>query len=352
MGVNHEMIVLGRESRRLTQIEFASRVPIEQARLSRIESGLMSVPDDVLQRFAKTLDYPENFFSFQDVRVGLGPSGFYHRKKLSLSPKLLRYIHAQVSIRCLHVSQLLRRGSIQVNVPKMDVDEYGGNAEEIARAVRAAWLLPPGPINSVMKAIESHGGIIIRMDFGTHLIDGLSIWPMMLPPLFFVNEQTSVDRQRFSLCHELGHIVMHGLAGPDIKEREAEANRFAGEFLLPAKEVRSHLTNLSLPKLATLKQHWKVSMAAILEHAFRLNKISARKRQYLWSQMGHAGYQRHEPLEPDGSKETPSLLQQIINGYRYELQFSVSDLAKVIGLHEKELRTCYLDEKPKLSLVS
>lgn len=45
------------------------------------------------------------------------------------------------------------------------------------------------------------------------------------------NEQKTINRIRFSLAHELGHIVLGHLS--DEKEKEVEANYFASNFLSP-----------------------------------------------------------------------------------------------------------------------
>jgi len=133
---------------------------------------------------------------------------------------------------------------------------------------------------------------------------------------------------------------------------ETEADRFAGEFLMPAKEIRASFAVVSLPKLATLKPYWKTSMGAMIEHAHRLGKISPRKRQLLWTQMSYAGYRTKEPIELDGTSETPTVLQQIITAYRQQLQYSFVELGKAVGLYEKEFRALYIDPKPKFSMVS
>ena len=169
--------------------------------------------------------------------------------------------------------------------------------------------------------------------------------------MFFVNEQAPTDRLRFTLSHELAHIIMHRLMRPDIKAMETEADRFAAEFLMPAKEIKASLTVVSLPKLAALKPYWKTSMGAMIEHAYRLKKISARKRQLLWTQMSCAGYRTKEPIELDSTIETPTLLQQIITAYRQQLQYSYGELGKAVGLYEREFRALYIDPKPKLSVI-
>lgn len=64
------------------------------------------------------------------------------------------------------------------------------------------------------------------------------------------------DRKRFTLAHELGHIVMH-LRSEDFdkpeEEKEKEANLFAAEFLLPKIPCREDLHALRYKDLALKK---------------------------------------------------------------------------------------------------
>ena len=50
-----------------------------------------------------------------------------------------------------------------------------------------------------------------------------------------VNRKDSGERQRFTLTHELGHLV---LTVDDKVDSEKAAHRFAGAFLMPADTVR------------------------------------------------------------------------------------------------------------------
>jgi Zn-dependent peptidase ImmA (M78 family) len=70
---------------------------------------------------------------------------------------------------------------------------------------------------------------------------------------------------------------------------ENEAGAFASEFLSPAKEIRPYRYRLTIPKLAELKAHWKVSMASLVQRAFELRTITGARRRYLFIQLARAG---------------------------------------------------------------
>src|SRR5205085_11537320 len=149
-----------------------------------------------------------------------------------------------------------------------------------------SWNLPPGPVQSLVSAIEDAAGVAFRCSFATRKVDAVSQWLPGLPPLFFVNSDIPGDRCRFTLAHELGHLIMHPIPTPDL---DNEANRFAAEFLMPAKDIGPHLRPLSIQRLAAMKPYWKASMAAILRRAFDLNKVSVSTYRKLNTQISKYG---------------------------------------------------------------
>jgi len=163
-----------------------------------------------------------------------------------------------------------------------------------------------------------------------------------MPPVFFINAFSPMDRLRFTLCHELGHVIMHRSIDPDM---ERQADEFAAEFLMPARDIKPYLVDISLAKLADLKRYWKVSMAALLKRATDLEVITPRKARSLWVELGKAGYRKREPVELDLPRESPSLLNEIIQAYTDDMEYSVSELALMLNLIDKETIEIYFDSE-------
>ena len=192
--------------------------------------------------------------------------------------------------------------------------------------------------------------MVIPFNFYTQKIDAMSVVFPDTPPLFFINEACPKSRLRFTLCHELGHIIMHqNSLNPDI---EMQADQFASEFLLPSAELKPYLQHdVTLSKLADLKRYWKVSMQAILMKAKDLNCITPNQSNSLWIQMSKNGYRRHEPLEDEIPSETPSLLNEIIDTYKKDLNYTIHEFSKLICLNESEAKTAYYGNSNILRLV-
>jgi Zn-dependent peptidase ImmA (M78 family)/transcriptional regulator with XRE-family HTH domain len=341
--VNPNMVVLARELAGLTQGELAKAVSISQGKQSKIEAGIFTMTDDLLAKTAHALRRPETFFRQPERLYGVETSLMYHRKRESVAARTLRWMHAIVNLRRIHIARLMEGAAVQsqFDIPALDIEEFDGRADHVAKAVRLAWMLPRGPIDDLASSIENAGGIIIRFDFGTRLIDGLSQRIPGLPPLFFLNSEMPADRERLTLAHELGHVVMHAVPNPDIEE---QANLFAAHFLMPDEDIRHAFNIVTLARLAALKGQWKVSMGALLVKARHLGKVTSNQYEYLWKQMSAAGYRTREPEHLDFPPEEPRLLQEAIAFHRGPLDYDVKQLASLLNADEQEVRSMYLGQ--------
>ena len=180
----------------------------------------------------------------------------------------------------------------------------------------------------MVDLIEENGGIVIPCDFGTDLLDAMSQRIDGLPVLFFVNTNSPMDRLRFTLCHELAHMVLHTTEFKEDGEMEKEADEFSGSFLLRPAELRNQLRRFDLPHLANMKAHWKVSMSSIAMNAYSQNLITDYQRKMFFVEMNRLGYAKRDPNEPP--REQPKILRQMIEFHKTKLDYSDDDLARLL----------------------
>ena len=344
------MIVLARESRGLTQSDLAKMLTITQGTLSKVEKGFLQIPEEELCNLARALDYPESFFYQPDTIYGPGVSELFHRKRQDISTKLLKKNHAMIQLRHMQIERLLESVDIgNVNIRSYDLDEPSAPTPvEVAQMTRALWNLPRGPINNVVAVIEEAGGIIVPCDLETNKIDAMSRWIPGTPPLFMINTRMPMDRIRFTLCHELGHVIMHRVPNT---EMEKQADMFAAEFLMPCQDIRSSLDNLSLDKLASLKQYWKVAMSALVYRAKELNKLTDNQARYLYMRMARLGYKTKEPEHLEPPKEEPQLFYELVKVHLDQLGYTVQELSDVVALNELEFKDVFNVNNRRLSVV-
>jgi Zn-dependent peptidase ImmA (M78 family)/transcriptional regulator with XRE-family HTH domain len=345
---NYQMLTLARESRGFTATHLSDVTGIRQSTISKIEHGVRALSDDDVAKFAMALDYPAAFFHRSGEQYGQG-TVCHHRKRQSMPIQKLRQIHASMNVVRMATCDLLR--GVEINAahgfPRMEVDDYG-SPQQIAQLARQTWQLPLGPIKSMMAVIESAGGIVVPSDFGTDKLDAISQRPTNQPPFFFVSATAPGDRLRFNLAHELGHIIMHSAPAP---KQEDEANEFAAEFLMPAREIKPQLTQLSMAKLADLKRHWNVAMQALIMRAHDLGTISDRQRRSWFMRFNQLGYKKNEPVQVP--REEPALIRRVIDFHRTEHGYSNQELSLATHLTEGEFCAIYgTTEQPKLRLLT
>lgn len=226
---------------------------------------------------------------------------------------------------------------------------HGCTPKEVADRIRAAWLIPDGAINNLTMLVESAGVIIIESDFGTNGIDGTSLWISETPPLIFINKDLPQDRYRFTLAHELGHLIMHDIPHENMED---EADEFASELLLQTSEFKASTFQFgskpTLKQLAQIKPYWKVSIASMITKLRKINQISEDTKKSLFIMMSNAKIRMNEPQGFD--KEKPSLLKKILAASIKENGFNenqTSDFLKLPYDAIKQLFGSFLLEEKK-----
>jgi Zn-dependent peptidase ImmA (M78 family) len=160
-------------------------------------------------------------------------------------------------------------------------------------------------------------------------------------PVIVVGDHWPGDRQRFTLIHELGHLMIHDRLATGLDEEKA-CNRFAGAFLLPGSAVRQelgeHRTSLELQELALLKDEFGLSMQAILYRAADLGIISPSYFQHCMRSFKLKGWNRKEPGS-EYKKEVAHLFQQMIFHALAEDYIGESKAAELLGMPMAEFRS-------------
>jgi len=347
-GFNPDMLRLARDARELTQAQLAEKSGVTQAFISKLEHGLNSSPgDDALKAISKVLGFPREFF-FQRERA-IGFPHFHYRKRSKLGAKPLARIGALINIRRQHIAKLLRSYEIAVAkpIPQIDLDETGLTPEKVAERMRDYWTVPRGPIRSVVELIEDAGGIVILASFGTTLMDGLSFRLEGMPPLFFMNKDVPGERFRFSLAHELGHMVMHSV--PDDDEKiENEAHRFAAAFLMPAVDIKPYLVGTKVGGMGRVKAYWKCSIHSIIRRTWDLKLVTDSQYKSMNIQ--------YRKMFKDGEPgvleiERPMRLRKMVEYHRDTLGYSRDDLAQLLAADPDYVERSYLGTRPGPRLI-
>lgn len=348
-----ELLSLRRRMLGLSQTELAKAAGISQGTLSKTEQGLKEISASQIETLASALNCPASFF-FQPERE-YGPplsmhDGMYRKGAVSI--KAIDKIVAELNTRIAHARTLLKSCEIEAELPLpfYDPEDFEGDFEKIAANVRRAWLMPRGPIKNLTDYMERAGILIIKCDMSGARIDGVSYQISGLPPIVFINNDIPADRERFTLAHELGHLIMHKYPTENM---ETEANSFAAAFLMPASDIAPDLKGVTLEKAAALKPYWKVSIGSLLYKAKTLKSVEDGAMQYMWRKRSALGWATREPASLDFPNEQPTLLSALIQNMQDDLGYSLEELATALHLHMDEVCQMYgiRPKRPKLKAV-
>jgi Zn-dependent peptidase ImmA (M78 family) len=128
---------------------------------------------------------------------------------------------------------------------------------EAAASVRKMFGLSDGPVPDAIGLAERIGTVVVVRNLGTPGQDAVSSWSGGVDvPLVLIGTGLPVDRQRFTVLHELGHLLLHTV--PD-EAQEQEAQQFAAQLLIPRAAAARELAGLSVSdrrRLVRLRETW------------------------------------------------------------------------------------------------
>jgi Zn-dependent peptidase ImmA (M78 family)/transcriptional regulator with XRE-family HTH domain len=355
-GFQGERLAQARIARAMTQTALAAASGISNPTISKWERGDQLPEPAALEKVAAALNLPATWF--MHAMPEYGHSGYFFRSTISLT-KEARAI-AKTRLEWLfELSDSIQEwiGWPEVNLPvSLDRNEAllitDEEIEAIAMRCRDHWHLGKGPIDDVIRVMESAGIITTREALGYLKMDGVSRWfdTDNRPYVFIAADKASAVRNRFDAAHELGHLIMHrSLTSEDETDRhdelERQAHLFASAFLMPAESISLALEHPTLDTLLVLKRKWKVSIGAMIMRAKSLDLLSDAYATRLWKNYSARGWRKGEPLDDILEAESPRLMPRAIKILIEQGGFTKSRLIDTIGLPALDIeRLCSLPE--------
>lgn len=340
-----DVMLTARRAAGLTQEELAARLSITQAALSRYENDLREPDDEAVAKISEALDVSPEFLTHAFKLTGAIAADAHMRRQKTTKVSDWKAAEAKLNLFRMRSAFLMRRVPINPanHIPTFDPDDM--TPADAAKMVRAQWRMPIGPVRNLTRWIESAGVIVIEEHLGTKRIDGLSQWASDYPVLL-LNADLTNDRKRWTLAHELGHLVLHSnYVDPDV---EAQADAFAAEFLMPRHVIEPDLRDLTPSRLIALKKQWGVSMAALFEHAYRLGKATSTDRQRFYRNMNARGWRRNEPAADAIADETPELARTIGQTLLNTAGLTRDEVARLTGRREAAGEVVFLPPETRL----
>ena len=329
-----EALWVARSFRGLSISELARLAGVSRQVVNSIESGKRQPFRPALLAIADALRFPVRFF----LRAPVVPShDAIHFRKGAKVPD--RAIDLAVASACVFGRIANTFGSFAnftpIRLPSVVAPKDFDGVERAADAFRVAIGFGLGaPIAHAVRAAEAAGVFVGTLDPAEVPIHGFaSVKPL---PLIMLSDKSGWSRRRFSVMHEVGHLVMHGHFVPE--DKETQADRFAGAALVPRPAFwrefpRPSAHQFDWGAMLAMKRRWGISLQAIIHRAYDLGLIDAAQYRTANIHISKYGWRTNEPGEE--APEMPGVCASFVS--ELKKRATVPELCVAADLYEETI---------------
>jgi Zn-dependent peptidase ImmA (M78 family) len=274
--------------------------------IGKYERGEMHPSPSTLELLASTLGVQkESLISTQTIQIGTIE---FRENKLIRSKSDEKIVNSTISynlMRYLKIEEL-------VNPSLRDWDKPRGypfvvkdlhEAEWSAHKVRDEWSLGNDSIPNLCELLEERGFKVILVDLPSSIAGVTCFIENNLAgntPVIVTSKSITGERQRFTIAHELAHLLLEFT--DNISNTERACDKFAGALLMPERAMKEALgqsrKSISVGELVALKRFLGVSVQALTYRARDLGIITDYTYKNLYSEFSRRGWLKPPFAEP------------------------------------------------------
>jgi len=257
-----EKIKKARKGAGLLQSELAEKLKLKRATMSLIEKGERRTRIAELEKIAEIFN--------KDISYFLGESQHKPRPDLRIALRADDDLSKEAKEQILNFTDFIKDQETSLRKPHI------GSARNMARKIlkRAEISKPPVLLGEVIKKVDVSLKVI-PFDFSDEISGALA--SSKEKDFITYNKNHHIHRQRFTVAHELGHLLLGHTSAyrsfdiEDKRPSEIEANQFAAELLMPISLVKTDIKKIKSAK-DLAKRYW-VSEEAMWWRLRQLNLI-------------------------------------------------------------------------------
>jgi Zn-dependent peptidase ImmA (M78 family)/DNA-binding XRE family transcriptional regulator len=328
-----------------------------QAIVSNLETEKTEFTHDHAKSISEVLNLPVSFFYKKKNFTRL--SKFYYRKRNAFPASKLIPLESKIEVIRSLYTELLKSVEFQTQqLPAIRVNDKN-KPDQIASTLRLFLNLGEDPIPNLVGLIEKLGIPVIFLDVDSDKFSGMTLQTDINQSIIVVNKNMPNDHKRFTIAHELGHLIMHIPFSEeaefydnleDLTIVEKQADQFAGAFLIPTHQAKYQFKNLTYSKLADFKVHWKVSKQAVIYRAKDAGAINETKFKTLFIELSRFGERKNEKIEI--AIDQPTLFNKIIQFHEKNLELTKKEIAEdLAGISEIDFNEWFGFRDTKLRMV-
>lgn len=332
----------------MSQKELADASGVAQPLISQFETDARFSDAGVHQRIADALGVPATFLTRAPMLLSEGSLGYFRSTRSKVASVDYNAARRKAEMGIELVSLLAEEGRLPTSRLESVPDASPDEASILARSMLR--LPPDAPVPNLTRALERAGALVFQIGSLNREIHGFSAWASepLSRPVFVARGGMSAFRLRFTLAHELGHLVLgHQVFGRPTKDTESEANRFAATFLLPTEAMQdAFAAPIDIRRLAELKGVWGVSMSALLHRAKSMGFVDEGRYRALYETLRKKGWLKREPGDDKTVPERPRLMEDLARAkgmepsaseFVFKFDFALADAEDLFGTTDLRL---------------
>lgn len=335
------------EDRSMTSQDLAGRLGLDPSGMSRALSGDRRFKAREIAMIAEVLNVPTSVLLEDEIKDA----------ELSLAARQSMHVPGTVSDAVDRARFYAELAALVESKPAPDFDwvtipttglpwqQGQALAEEVLdRAGLADKDLPLG-MHDLASLLESTLDIQVSLEPLGSGLDGLGMCSEQLK-LVMVSTKTVAARQRWTLAHEIGHVLLGDtqdlFVDENIWERtpiETRANAFAAAFLMPAELLSAAWGNAVAPNealVAELLERFGVSLDALAFRLHNVGKVNAAGRDRIRGMRPSPSLIRNQASrQSDGNWLPTTLTHDAIQAFG-EGRVGARWLAELLGFDQDE----------------
>lgn len=284
-----------------SQQELADLIGVSKQMISKYEKGESIPTSSNFLKLAKSLKVKMDYF-FKPSTIELGVINF--RKKSSFSNKKQETLEQLIRWKLenyLEIEDLLQIDYSFLNFIEKDIVKSSDDIENIVLKLRNEWEIGLDPIHNIIQLLEDKEIKVIELYDVEDSFDGLATFVNDKFPVIVVNGNFPVERKRFTLLHELGHLLLN-LPECTLKEEESFCNKFASEFLFPKrlviKEFGLKRESILLNELIQVQTKYGISIQAIIYRLVDAGILSENRKAEFYKKINFDSNLKREVNQP------------------------------------------------------
>lgn len=273
---------------------------ITKQALSKYEGGAMNPSSEMLLAIANALKVKPDYFL---KKKGLEFGQIQFRKRAALTKKdeeaVVERVRDYVE-RYMELEEILNVQAVFTNPLQHFPIETKVDVERAAEKLRIDWNLGDKPIANIVEMLELKGIKVVLID-DVDALDGLAVFTSTGIPIVVVNQKDkSIERVRFTIIHELAHLLLNLSVLEDNRKLEEEwCHFFSSCFLIPShmleRMIGGKRSYIEIRELISIKEYFGISIRAIVHRLRKMELITDNYYQRWVVYMSKTYGQKGEP---------------------------------------------------------